>query len=207
MTRTQDEGGPTPEIDDAMLLAHADGQLPPQGAQLVERTVARDPAAAERLRLMRESGEAVRGAHADAFTDPVPDGIAALLASAAGSARPARIRRRRLWLPALAASAAALAVGVLVGRWTPPPEVLTLAAGPASGSPLDDATALALVMALEERPPMEGAPRVTVLGDVDAGLDTACRRFAIESAPPVRGIACRAADGSWNLLTLPDPAA
>lgn len=206
MTGNNDDRGPMPEVDDAMLLAHADGQLPPQGARLVERTVARDPAAAERLRLMRESGEAVRDAFAGAFADPVPDGISALLAAA--TARPARTRRRRLWLPALAAFAAALAVGILVGRWTPPaPEVLTLAAGPSSGSPLDDATALALVMALEGRPPVEGGPHVTVLGDVDAGLDAPCRRFAIDGALPVRGVACRAADGSWNLLTLPDPAA
>jgi anti-sigma factor RsiW len=208
MTKTYDDRAPMPDVDDAMLVAHADGQLPPQGALLVERTVARDPAAADRLRLMRESGEAVRDAFADAFTDPVPDGIAALLASAAPSGHRSRAWRRRLWLPALAASAAALLLGILVGRWTPEaPEVLTLASGPSSGSPLDDATALALVMALEGRPASGAGPRVTVLGDVDAGLDVPCRRFAIDASVPVHGIACRAADGSWNLLTLPGPAA
>lgn len=206
MTGTHNER--LPEVDDSMLLAHADGQLPPQGALLVERAVARDPAASERLRLMRESGDAVRDAFAGAFTDAVPDGISALLASATASAPEPRAWRRRLWLPVFAGAAAALAVGILVGRWTPAaPEVLTLAAGPSSGSPLDDATALALVMALEGRPAIAGAPHVTVLGEVDAGLDAPCRRFAIDGALPVRGIACRAADGSWNLLTLPDPAA
>jgi anti-sigma factor RsiW len=206
MSRTPDDRDPAmPDIDDATLVAHADGQLPPQAALRVERAVARDPDAAEKLRLMRESGAAARHAFADAFTDPVPDGISALLAS---SAPAVRARRRWLWLPALAASAAALAIGFLAGRWTPEePAVLTLASGPSSGSPLDDATALSLVTALEGQPAIGGGAQVRVLGDVDAGLDVLCRRFAIDGAAPLHGIACRAGDGSWSLLTLPGPAA
>lgn len=205
MTGNSEHGDRAPDVDDAMLVAHADGELPPQGAALVERSVARDPAAAERLRLMRASGRVARDAFADAFTDPVPDDIAALLRPAGSPRRP---RRRWFWVPALAASAAALAIGVLVGRGVPEtPDVLTLASGPSSGASLDDAAALALVMALEGRSPPAGAPAVEILGDVDAGLAVPCRRFAVAGAASVHGIACRTADGTWNLLTLPGPAA
>jgi anti-sigma factor RsiW len=195
-------------VDDATLLAYADGMLAPDEARAVERAVARDRGAADKLRLMRDSAQLVRDAHARAFTAPVPGRLSTLLRP-----RTASVRRRTWprWLPALAASACALAIGFVVGRalFEPPGVVSLASAGQASASQasaLDDMTAFALIVALDGGAPSGGSgPQVTILGDVDAGLGVPCRRFAVGGATPLRGLACEGGDGTWSLLLLPGP--
>lgn len=190
-------------IDDATLLAYADGVLSPDDARTVERALATDAAMGERLRLLRDGGRAVRDAYAYAFTAPVPARLSALLRN--GPPRRAPWLRRR-WVAITAASACALAVGLFAGRELPQRDgEVRLAAATGAASALDDASALALVMALEGASPVPGSPRVSVLGDVDAGLGVPCRRFQVAPPAGARGLACRGANGAWSLLVLPDP--
>lgn len=200
-------------VDDATLLAFADGMLPADEASAVARAVARDRQAAEKLRAMRESARLVRDAHAYAFTAPVPDELASLLRARRPARRawPWRALSWHRWLPAVAASACALVIGVAAGRSLLEPQGVVSLAAAHESSALDDTTALLLIMALETdaipAPAGGVASKVTILGEVDAGLGVPCRRFAIAEVTPVRGLACRGGDGAWSFMLLPGPPA
>ena len=110
-------------IDDAMLMAYADGELDPAARAEVEAAIAADPALQARVAAHRELRAMVSGAYAGVADEPVPDRLAAMLRPtaevvdfAAAKARretPAAAPRR--W-PQWTAIAATLVVGVLAGR-------------------------------------------------------------------------------------------
>lgn len=110
-------------IDDLLLMAYVDGEVDGETAAEVERALGHDPGLAARARAFREVGGLVRAAEAEALHEPVPQ---RLIDAIQGSGqvvalRPATevpLRQRRGWAGlALAASVAALAVGLGAGYW------------------------------------------------------------------------------------------
>lgn len=109
-------------IDDAALMAYADGELDGAARAEVEAAIAADPALQARVATHRELRATFAGAFAGVIDEPVPDRLMAMLQSgaevvdfaAAGERREARPTPRpwRQW----AAIAATLAIGVLAGR-------------------------------------------------------------------------------------------
>lgn len=63
-------------LDDSTLVAFADGELDATTMRLVADLVARDPAAQEKLRHLREAAQLVRTALAEPAWQAVPDGLA-----------------------------------------------------------------------------------------------------------------------------------
>jgi anti-sigma factor RsiW len=59
-------------IDDAILVAFVDGELSPSETQRVQEFVARNPAAQEKIRLMRLSAQLVRQIYRDPAYETVP---------------------------------------------------------------------------------------------------------------------------------------
>jgi anti-sigma factor RsiW len=90
------------------LMAHADGQLPPERAATVDGALARDPAAAASVAEVREQNRLLREGLDDWLDEPIPE---RLLAAAAP---PPDARASRRWKPALA-MAATLVAGLGVG--------------------------------------------------------------------------------------------
>lgn len=102
-------------IDDAVLIAYADGELDPITRRRVEQALAADPALAGRAAAFDRLTGRVREAFASVAAAPVPDRFTALLASNVVAIAPRQARRP--WLSALAL-AASLVLGVGLGlRW------------------------------------------------------------------------------------------
>lgn len=112
-------------IPDEELHAYADEQLPADRSQAVAAAVARDPALAQRVAEIRRQSALMREAFEPWLAEPVPPHL--LAAASRGSAR----RRIPRWLPASAAIAASLLIGVGVG-WYGRGEVLELGGTPVS---------------------------------------------------------------------------
>ncbi len=83
-------------IDDIMLVAFADGELDPTTTWLVEQQLARDPALAERVALLRATGTLLREALSGRDHLAVPPALASRVARLAQPRRP--------WRPWLAAA-------------------------------------------------------------------------------------------------------
>ncbi len=188
-------------IDDDLLMAYADGELPEEEAARIERLLARDAAARERVRLYRESAALARAAFASTLAEPVPAALEARVRRLAREratdrvvpfpeSRPAagRWNLRRMALP-LAASLA-LVIGFVAGSRMAP----------------EDGEAV-LARALETTPsgvvgPGEVLPVVT-LRRADGSW---CRRFEQpRGARMVTGTACRQPDGGWRVVALLEP--
>lgn len=109
-------------IDDATLMAYADGELDEAARAKVEAAIAADPALQARVAAHRELRATVAGAFAGVIDEPVPDRLAAMLQPGAEVVDFAAARERREARPAprpwrqWAAIAATLVVGVLAGR-------------------------------------------------------------------------------------------
>lgn len=109
-------------IDDAMLMAYADGELEAAARAEVEAAIAADPALQARVEAHRALRTTVSGAYAGVADEPVPDRLATMLRpraevvdfAAAKALREGPPPARR-W-PQWAAIAATLVVGVLAGR-------------------------------------------------------------------------------------------
>ena len=114
------------DFDDETLMACADGELDAAAARRVGEAAAADPEVAARIRVFRETREALRGAALARDDAPVPDALMARVRAtlaAAPAASPGEnvvpFRRRDAsprprWQMSLVASAALLA-GVLAG--------------------------------------------------------------------------------------------
>ncbi|MEX2650072.1 MAG: hypothetical protein WD673_13765 [Alphaproteobacteria bacterium] len=212
-------------LDDGILVAYVDGELDEKRRRKIEAALSEDADAADKVRLMAGSARLLRGAYDEVFDLPVAARLRAMLDAARSQPRMAA---RRGWLGRLlgvgraaplavaAACAAALALGVFVGRLEPGPETTYV---PAS---LESKSGVVLlepqVRALET-----GADGVEIGYDrSDIGVRAAmtplaafagpdgltCRpyRDRIEhAAGPVTmvGIACRVGDGSWTALEFP----
>jgi len=109
-------------IRDEDLHAFADEKLPREHAEELAALIAREPALASRVGEIRRQNALLRDALDPWLAEPLPE---RLLAAAAQ--RPRRTMPR--WLPAAAASVAALAIGLAAG-WYGRGEVLQLAGTP-----------------------------------------------------------------------------
>ncbi|MGE5538307.1 MAG: hypothetical protein ACM30I_06800 [Gemmatimonas sp.] len=98
-------------LDDTTLVAYVDGELGPEAAARVRAALARDPAAQEKVRLLRESASLTRRL----FERPEYQRVAPELAArfAHPGARRATMARRMAW----AAAAAVVLAGVFTGGW------------------------------------------------------------------------------------------
>lgn len=114
-------------IDPEMLMAYVDGELDPIAAKRVERAAEADTALAEEIARHRRVRARLRSAFDPITSAPPSDALVAML-RASGKvtdiaeirAKPSRALSR--WLPAGGAVAAALALGLVIGRGLPQPE-------------------------------------------------------------------------------------
>lgn len=172
-------------IDEVTLMAYADGELDPLTAKRVERAIAADPALGEVVAAHRSLRARMSEAFAPIAQMPVPDRLAATIASAPVPlpARAAPARKR--WME-VAAIAATLLIGVLAGQqWRSGPVAVTHGKMIASGG-----LARSLDTQLAANP---GDTRI--LASFRSGGGQYCRVFA---AAAVDGIACHE-EGDWVL--------
>jgi surface antigen len=211
-------------VDAGTLIAYADGALAPEEARRLEAAIRDDAEAQQALALMRRSAVAVRRAFDAPLDQPVPEHLRALFDRPAAQSLPSRRSLSQRLLP-LAASIAALAVGLAVGfgggTMIGAPEKggrqIQLAAGPADSAPgaFDAALLRALESGADTTRYTDGAGAegtVTLLGHLETSFGIPCREFrhAVAGATGSRwesGLACRRADGGWevSILTPPDP--
>ncbi|HEX6374856.1 MAG TPA: zf-HC2 domain-containing protein [Allosphingosinicella sp.] len=185
------------KVTDEMLTAFADGELSAEDRAAVEAALAEDAELRQALRV-QQALRARLNAHYDPIADePLPTRLETLLATGEGAAvvdfARARERRRGFAWPQVAAMAASLAAGVLVGQF---------ATGPASGPvAVEGGVMLArggLAEILETR--LASAQPAGV--ETRIGLSFAdsagrlCRAF---DTPGLSGIACKEPAG-WRLV-------
>jgi hypothetical protein len=186
-------------IDPEMLMAYVDGELDPIAAKRVERAAEADPALAEEIARHRRMRAQLRSAFDPVATTAPPETLVAMLRASGKvtdiAAAPAK-RDRSLprWLPAGGAVAAALALGLLVGRGLPQAgEPFTMRDGTlvARGE-----TAKALDTQLASAQPAGDNIRIVV---TFRGTDgDYCRAFETGAQA---AIACRR-EGGWQIQSL-----
>lgn len=188
-------------FNDAILMAFADGDLPPDEAGRVEAALAEDPDLAARVQRFRAVRTALRTVYDSVAAEPIPEHLRALLGDVASSesprslqAAPRPTRSVRTISPAVfAVMAAALILGVLAGRLSAPAsgDLTTLQAGRLRASP-------ALARVLDTRVAaaadnLDAALRVGLsFRTVSGGY---CRTFREGAAS---GLACRDGRG-WSV--------
>lgn len=175
-------------IDPELLMAYADGELGPIEAKRVERAIAADPALGEEVTRHRALRARLDGHFAVVAEEPVPDRLAAMIRTSAVDL-PTRRNHRRMptWAPWSGAVAAALVLGLFVGRGLPEQGVVQTRDGQlfAAGS---------LAGALDhELAANNGAVQMIV-----SFRDREGRYCRVFRSPPADGIACHEAKG-WAL--------
>lgn len=175
-------------IDPELLMAYADGELGPIEAKRVERAIAADPALGKEVARHRALRARLDGHFAAVAEEPVPDPLAALIRASVVDL-PTRRRPVRIpaWAPWSGAVAAALVLGLFVGKGLPEQGVVQTrggqlyAAGPLAG-------------ALDQQLAANGGTVQMVVSFRDR-QGRYCRVFRSQ---PADGIACREPNG-WAL--------
>jgi len=172
-------------ITDEMLMAYVDGELSEAERIAVDSAVAADPALFEKLERHRRLRARMGGAFADVLTEPVPERLTAAAKPSNVVPFPARPRA----IPAWAAMAACVAIGLVAGLSVP-----KLGSAPTIGSDLraHGQLATALDKQLTSAPAQGAAVRV---GLTFRSADGYCRTF---SEKTVAGLACREG-GGWKV--------
>jgi len=200
-------------LDHELLVSYVDGELPRERVADVEAALMHDAAAWETVRLLRLSAQAAARAFEAVMEEPVP----ARLIAAAGVPGIGRRAAMRRWPAAMAASLTALAIGLGTGYFLHADKSGYVPASLPGSDPLTARFEGALASALNG-----GADRVTyesqgmkgelVLGTgFTTSFGSPCRAFHREEnradgTHMADGIACQAADKSWSVMTLPEPA-
>ncbi|ETX30406.1 anti-sigma factor family protein [Roseivivax isoporae] len=202
---------------DEILMAYADGELPPAEASALEARLAAEPDLAERLRLFTGTRDALSAAAARRAEAPLPEGMEARLRAAMAGAAAGRstdnvvpLRARAAtapaqggsaWAPAAIAASLALAVGLAGGFIlgvgsgsgpTPPP--LTLAA-------LDPGVSDALdTVPSGEDAALEDGRTLAAIASFEDGAGAFCREYEVIAADGRRtvSVACDAGEG-WDM--------
>ncbi len=180
-------------IDDDLLMAYADGELSPEETARIEKLLARDAAARERVRLYRETAALARAAFASTLEERVPEALEERVREMARRAGgpvpfPGRWRRRNLRRAALPLAASlALLIGYAAGTTTGPEDEERI-----------------LARALETTPSGDLGPgEVLPLGTLRSADGRWCRQFERpRDGHLLEGVACRDAAGRWRLVAL-----
>jgi hypothetical protein len=176
-------------IGDETIMAYVDGELGPAEAAALEAEIARDADLARRVASHRALRAAAAGAFAGVLDEPVPDRLLAAALAEPEVARPRFGLTRRLALPAWAAMAASLVVGVMLGQGAAMLNRSLIATG-AQGLEARGELASALDRNLAADP---GAVRLGVsFRDTERSY---CRSFVVER-DALAGVACREG-GRW----------
>ncbi len=194
------------KISDDMLMAYADGELDLVACAEIEAAIARDPALARAVERHRAMAAKLRKAYEAVLDEPLPPALAALAGDedaaqavefeAAGGGR---VGLGRWQIPAWAAIAASVLVGLFVG--------MLLTRGP--GSPYAESPAglvargeLAdgLESALASEP---GSSNVTIGVSFRDHDGRYCRSFRFRHGTSVAGLACRGSM-DWKIEVLAD---
>jgi hypothetical protein len=185
-------------IDPEMLMAYVDGELDPIAAKRVERAAEADATLAEEIARQRRMRARLRSAFDPLAATPPPEPLVEMLRAsgkvtdiAAVRAKPGRPLLR--WLPAGGAVAAALALGLVIGRGLPQAEPFAMHDGAlvARGE-----TAKALDTQLASAQPAGAPVRIVV---TFRGTDgDYCRAFETGAQA---AIACRR-EGGWQIRSL-----
>ena len=215
---------PTEALTPERILAFVDGELSGAEHREVAAAIAADPAAQAMAAAMRSSAAAAAPAFDEALAAPWPPRLAALLAAAEPEGKPRVVafprpqRTGGAWRLAIAASLAALLLGLAGGYTLRGFDVPLRLAGDSQGDPAAARFTAALYQALDRdragdsvdysMPTASASGRVTLLGNVQTRSGMACREFTHVATRANRsrtdnGIACRSAGGGWEILLLP----
>jgi hypothetical protein len=184
-------------IDDATLMAYADGELSAEERAEIERALTADPGLRAQLETHQKMRAQLSGAYADVLDDPVPE---SLLTAARGPApRAAEVvdfsarREAKAWsVREWGAMAASLVGGLVIGLGamnTQSPLIAVTADGMSARGTLE--RALNTQLASDEA----GAVRIGLSFRVEDGAY--CRTFELTERG-TSGIACRDANG-WDV--------
>lgn len=186
-------------IDPEILMAYVDGELDPITAKRVERAAGADATLAGEIARQRRMRARLRSAFDPLAATPPPDALVDLLRASGkvtdiAAARTKRGRDLSRWLPAGGAVAAALALGLVIGRGLPQAEEPF---GMHDGRLVARGeTSKALDTQLASAPAVDASVRIIVtFRRSDGGY---CRAF--ESGGQA-GIACRYESG-WQIQSL-----
>jgi hypothetical protein len=195
----------TMKFSDEMLMAYADGELDLVARAEIEAAMARDPEVARAVERHRATAARIRGAYEGVLAESVPDRLAALV-SGTGSApivdfaAPRSARRLGvgpLRLPAWAALAASLALGLFVGMLVlrePAVPFASVDGALVARGELDTALDSQLASAAAEA-------RAVRIGLSFRNRDgDYCRTFQLQR-DALAGLACRSS-GAWQLQVL-----
>ena len=207
-------------LDQETLVAYVDKELPPAQAAAVEEALMQNAAALETVRQLRLSAASVAHAYDAVLHEPVPDRL--LLAAGAGSAGAPRRRQwpsMRRMLP-LAATLAALAIGLAAGyglRFMQVGQIQGYVPAAAVVDPMNTAYESALLPALDGGKEGQTFAYAGVAADkgtirlgrhFTAGFGAECWEFLRSETrggdtQENAGLACRGPDQSWSVMLLP----
>ena len=201
-----------------ILVAYVDGELPAEQMDMVEQTLGHDDAARETVRLLRLSADVAARAYAGVLDEPVPERLVTAARRAGAKASEASRRRQQpAWLMPLAASLAALILGLAGGYVWRDSNTGYVPAAASQADPLTASYEATLQGALDSGKSGQsftyesqglGDGRITLGRDFDTEARMACREFRRQerraaAASTDNGIACRAGDGSWTVMLVP----
>jgi hypothetical protein len=185
-------------IDPEMLMAYVDGELDPIAAKRVERAAEADATLAEEIARQRRMRARLRSAFDPVAATPPPEPLVEMLRASGKVTDIAAVRAKRSqpllrWLPAGGAVAAALALGLVIGRGLPQAEPFAMHDGAlvARGE-----TAKALDTQLASAQPAGASLRIIVTFRRSDG--EYCRAFETGAQA---AIACRSEAG-WQVQSL-----
>jgi len=182
-------------MDPEMLMAYVDGELDPITAKRVERAAEADAALAEEIARQSRMRARLRSAFDPLATTPPPEPLAEMLRASGKVTDIAAVRAKRdrsllRWLPVGGAVAAALALGLVIGRGLPHAGPFAMHDGTlvARGE-----TAKALDTQLASAPAADASVRIIVTFRRSDG--EYCRAFETGARA---AIACRG-EGGWEV--------
>ena len=196
----------TMKFSDEMLMAYADGELDLGARAEIEAAMAHDPEVARAVERHRATAARIRGAYDGVLAEPVPERLSALVAGS-GDAPVADLAARRnarrskpglLRLPAWAAMAASLAVGLFVG-------VLVMREAAAPYASVDGA--LVARGKLDAALDSQLASASADVSGIRVGFSFRnrdgdyCRTFHLQRDASLAGLACRSGE-AWQLQVL-----
>ncbi len=193
------------DLDEATLMAYADGELSVADAARVAAALAADPAAAQVVAAHRALRARVGAAFAGVLDEPVPAALrdaarsGPLGATSIGTLHPARAVRARWSSREWLAMAASVVLGVALGLLF----LLPRQDGPGRLDVVDNDLVArgVLARALDRQLSADSAGPVQLGLSFRAGDGRYCRAFALRDARPLAGLACRSGD-AWQVSTL-----